>query len=73
MKLKINGIEKTVDVASLSIRELLIANEVQSPDMVSVQLNGSFVKNEVFERTFLNENDEIDFLYFMGGGSNYKK
>lgn len=73
MKLKINGVEKTFNNEALSVKELLIENKVQSPDMVTVQLNGSFVKNDVFDNTFLKENDEIDFLYFMGGGSNRKK
>ena len=73
MKLKINGVEKEFDNESLSIKKLLIINKVQSPDIVTVQLNGSFVKNDFFDNTFLKENDEIDFLYFMGGGSKSKK
>jgi len=73
MKLKINGVEKEFDKEALSVKELLIINKVQLPDMVTVQMNGSFEKNNEFEHTFLKENDEIDFLYFMGGGSKSKK
>ena len=72
MKLKINGVEKEFDKEALPVKELLIISQVQSPDMVTVQLNGSFVKNSDFEHTFLKENDEVDFLYFMGGGSKSK-
>jgi sulfur carrier protein len=72
MKVKINGTEQIVDVEQLTVKELLVVNKVQSADMVSVQLNGLFVQNKLFENTYLKENDEIDFLYFMGGGSHKK-
>jgi sulfur carrier protein len=36
--------------------------------MISVQLNGNFIDKNVFDRISLKENDELDFLYFMGGG-----
>jgi sulfur carrier protein len=36
--------------------------------MISVQLNGSFIDKNVFEKITLKESDELDFLYFMGGG-----
>jgi sulfur carrier protein len=39
------------------------------PEAVSVQLNGNFVKRENFSTTHLKENDEVEFLYFMGGGT----
>jgi len=68
MKIKINGKESVLDGA-ISIADLLVKNKVESPDMVSVQLNGEFVKKEEFAKTILKEQDAIDFLYFMGGGS----
>ena len=43
-------------------------NKVQSPDMVSVQLNGDFVERAKYAAIILRDGDEIDFLYFMGGG-----
>jgi sulfur carrier protein len=36
--------------------------------MVSVQLNGEFVSRDDYESVSLKEDDEVDFLYFMGGG-----
>jgi sulfur carrier protein len=68
MNIKINGKEQTLDKSSVNVSELLVTNNVEMPDMVSVQLNGEFVKKERFEDTYIKENDEIDFLYFMGGG-----
>lgn len=67
MKIKVNG--KTEELEQeISITELLFQNKVEMPDAVSVQLNGKFVKKDNFQTTFVRENDEVDFLYFMGGG-----
>lgn len=69
MKITVNGKEQMIDKNSVSVSELLVINNVEMPDMVSVQLNGKFVKRENFGNTFLKNADEVDFLYFMGGGS----
>ncbi len=67
MKIKVNGKIKEFE-KSVNIQELLSQNKVERPETVSVQLNGRFVKKEDFQTTFVKENDELDFLYFMGGG-----
>lgn len=67
MKIKVNGEIKEFS-NSLNITSLLKENKVEQPDMVSVQLNGEFVERENFESTKVKEGDEVDFLYFMGGG-----
>jgi len=64
---KVNGKDQELN-GNLSISDLITLNKVAQPDMVSIQLNGSFVLRENYESTNLNEGDEIDFLYFMGGG-----
>lgn len=69
MQITVNGKTQDVLEKQLNINELLVLNSVQNPEMVSVQLNGEFVDREVFSTTVLNNNDEIEFLYFMGGGS----
>ena len=68
MNIKVNGKEKIFDKNELSVKEMLTICDVSQPDMVSVQLNGEFVQKEKFESTGVNDGDEIDFLYFMGGG-----
>lgn len=67
MKVKVNG-EEQIFVNAVSISDLLQLNKVDKPEMVSVQLNGEFVERDDFHATNVNENDEVDFLYFMGGG-----
>lgn len=64
----VNG-EKQEVKTPISVSELIKINNVAQPDMVSVQVNEEFVEREKFDTTLLNENDSIDFLYFMGGGA----
>lgn len=67
MKITVNGEEKNIE-KELTVIEILKEFDVADPDMVSVQLNGEFVGKEDYGTTTIKENDEIDFLYFMGGG-----
>lgn len=69
MKLIINGKDKYFDSDKIAILELLKLENVKASDMISVQLNGNFGKREEFGFVYLKENDEVDFLYFMCGGS----
>ncbi len=68
MKLMMNGKESNL-AEGLTISQLLIAQEVKMPEMVSVELNGQILKRSEFESTTLNQGDKIEFLYFMGGGN----
>jgi sulfur carrier protein len=68
MNLIINGKETSV-TDELTVSELLTRENVQMPDMVSVELNGRILKRNRFEETALKDNDKVEFLYFMGGGS----
>ncbi|VAW23436.1 hypothetical protein MNBD_BACTEROID01-2814 [hydrothermal vent metagenome] len=68
MNLKINGKEQEIDKPEITVKELLVLNNVEMIDMVSVQLNGVFVRKEDFETRKVKENDEFEYLYFMGGG-----
>jgi sulfur carrier protein len=69
MQLIVNGTTETYPAAALTITELLKLAQVESPEMVSVQLNGEFVERANYGNASLKENDEVDFLYFMGGGA----
>lgn len=68
MNIKVNGEQKNYEEI-LTVAELLNVEDVEMPDMVSVQLNGEFLERATFAEVKLKDNDEIDFLYFMGGGS----
>ena len=68
MNIVINGENKNFDVDSMTVGELLVKNDVKQPEMVSVQLNGEFLQADEFESKKIKDADEVDFLYFMGGG-----
>ena len=68
MNLKINGKEQKINDSEIAVKKLLELNKVEMIDMVSVQLNGTFVRKEDFETRIVKENDEVEYLYFMGGG-----
>lgn len=70
-KIIINGEEKDVALP-VTVSELIKAEGVEQPDMVSVQVNGDFLTRDEYAVRTLVGGDEIDFLYFMGGGSNHK-
>jgi sulfur carrier protein len=68
MNLVVNG--KKIDTAdNLTVSKLLIEENVKMPEMVSVELNGKILKRSEFETTQLKTDDQVEFLYYMGGGS----
>ena len=66
-KITVNGEAQEVQLP-LSLTELIKQNDVQQPEMVSVQLNDDFVDRDEWDRLQIKEGDSVDFLYFMGGG-----
>ncbi len=68
MRIVVNGSTEKLPDSALTIAELLKLSGVESPDMVSVQLNGEFVDRQEYDKKSVADGDEVDFLYFMGGG-----
>ena len=66
-KIIVNGESQEVRLP-LSLTELIKQNDVQQPDMVSVQVNDDFVDRTEWDGLQIKEGDVVDFLYFMGGG-----
>ena len=67
-KITVNGEAQEVQLP-LSLTELIKKNDVQQPEMVSVQVNDDFVDRTEWDGIQIKEGDNVDFLYFMGGGS----
>ncbi|MDR2041779.1 MAG: sulfur carrier protein ThiS [Tannerella sp.] len=66
-QIKVN--DETLEVQlPLTLAELIALRQIFQPEMVSVQVNGTFIEHEQFDATVIREGDEVDFLYFMGGG-----
>jgi sulfur carrier protein len=69
MFITVAGVKKEA-ADGISITELIKNEKVESPEYVSVSVNDDFVLREVFDTTKLSDGDIVEFLYFMGGGSN---
>lgn len=67
-KISVNGKPQELETP-ISITELIKLNNVLQPSMVTIQLNGQFVNRDEYDRTQVADGDELDFLYFMGGGA----
>lgn len=68
MNIKINGEIKEIN-DTISMTQLLVIENVEMPEMVSIQLNDEFLRQDEYASTLLKEGDEVNFLYFMGGGA----
>ena len=67
-KITVNGEEQEVQLP-LNLTELIKQNNVEQPDMVSVQVNDDFVDRTEWDSPQIKEGDIVDFLFFMGGGT----
>ena len=52
----------------LTLPELIVQENVEMPEYVTVSINDEFVASEDKATTVLKDGDNIEFLYFMGGG-----
>ena len=68
MFIKVAG-EKTEYPEGLTVKELIETEDVETPQYVTVTINDEFVESGAFESTEVKDGDEIEFLYFMGGGA----
>jgi sulfur carrier protein len=69
MQITVNGENKELKEIDLNLAKLLKLSMVESPEMVAVQLNGLFIEMKNYPTTYLKAGDDIEFLFFMGGGS----
>jgi len=68
MTLTINGKREEVAADRLTVVDLLKLKDVAMPDMVSVQINGDILSRTDYVAVTVKDNDQVEFLYFMGGG-----
>ncbi len=68
--MKIIVAEEKKEVADgLTVAALIEQEKVETPQYVTVSINEEFLESGTFESTVLKEGDEVEFLYFMGGGA----
>ena len=68
MKITVRGVVKEYN-DGLSLKELIDAEQVQTPEYVTASVNDDLLGAREFETTTLKDGDVIEFLYFMGGGA----
>ena len=67
MKIMVAGEPKEVP-EGLTVAALIELEEVETPQYVTVSVNEEFIDSDSFDSHVLREGDEVEFLYFMGGG-----
>jgi sulfur carrier protein len=65
MQVKVNG--KSEDIQSSSVLDLLALKKID-PQMVAVEVNDKIIDREHLATTTLAEGDQVEFLFYMGGG-----
>ena len=65
MQVKING--KTENIKGGTVLELLKAKNIE-PQMVAIEINDAMLEQSHLSTTTLKEGDQIEFLFYMGGG-----
>ena len=68
--IKVNGESQVVELP-LTVEELIKQNNVENPESVSVQVDEEFLDRNDYARRQVKDGDEVDFLFFMGGGQIY--
>ena len=69
MTITVAGEKKEVK-EGLTLPELIALEKVETPEYVTVSVNEEFVASDKVADTVLQEGDNVEFLYFMGGGCN---
>lgn len=67
MKITVAG-EKKEYSEGLTVSKLIELENVETPQYVTVSVNEEFIERASFDNFVLKEGDEVEFLYFMGGG-----
>lgn len=65
MQVTING--KPEEFQGGTVLDLLKAKNIE-PQMVAVEVNDKVLERDDLATTHLNEGDQVEFLFYMGGG-----
>ena len=67
MKIIVAGEKKEV-ADNLTVAALIEQEQVETPQYLTVSVNEEFIEPGTFGTHVLHQGDEVEFLYFMGGG-----
>ena len=60
--------EKKEYAEGTTVAQLIEAEKISDPQSVTVSVNEEFLRIAQYESYALKDVDEVEFLYFMGGG-----
>lgn len=66
IRVKLNGEEEELP-GEMTVAELLKERRVRQ-EYVTVEINEEIIEKDKYSTTALNEGDEVEFIYYMGGG-----
>lgn len=69
MKIIVNGKETALE-NEITVKELLEKGYVEMQEYVTVQVNEDIISSDNYETYIIKDSDVVEFLYYMGGGSN---
>ena len=67
MTITVAGNKKDV-AEGLTVAQLVIDENVETPQYVTVTINDEIVESGAYESTDLKDGDDVEYHYFMGGG-----
>lgn len=67
MKITVSGEAATVQ-DGITVAKLIAERDVENPQYVTVTVNDDFINSGDFAEKTLADGDNVEFLYFMGGG-----
>lgn len=67
MRIQINGEQREFPQSSLSLAELIDTLSL-APQRIAIEVNKTIVRRGDWEKTRLNDGDQIEIVHFVGGG-----
>ena len=67
MKIKLNGKEQQIQ-DGVTVSDLLLKWKVR-PELVTVEVNETILQKLDYDATKIKEGDNVEFVFYMGGGS----
>ena len=67
MTITVTGVKKEV-ADGMTLAQLVVDEKVETPEYVTASVNEEFISSSSFEDTVLKDVDNVEFIYFMGGG-----
>jgi thiamine biosynthesis protein ThiS len=67
IKIKLNGKENEIK-SGMTVSDLLFKWKIR-PELVTVEVNENILQKLDYETTQIKENDNVEFVFYMGGGS----